>query len=89
MKLDTIVTLEGNEKYYLADETVQNGIKYFLANKLDENEEITTEACIFEEIKDGEDFYLDEVTDAEKMKYLTAVFTSNLINDIEEIKEEA
>ncbi|NLL02019.1 MAG: hypothetical protein GX265_03255 [Mollicutes bacterium] len=89
MQLDSIVTLEDNEKYYLADETVQNGIKYFLANKLDETEEITTEAYIFEEIKDGEDFYLDEVTDVEKMKYLTAVFTSNLINDMEEMKEEA
>lgn len=89
MKLDTVVTLEGNEKYYLADETVQNDTKYFLANKLDENDEISIESCIFEEIKDGEDFYLDEVLDQSKIKYLTAVFTSNLISDIDELKEEA
>lgn len=88
MKLDTVVTLEGNEKYYLADETIQNDVKYFLANKLDEKDGISTEACIFEEIKDGDDFYLDEVTDVDKVKYLTAVFTSNLISDIDELKEE-
>ena len=89
MELDTIVTLEGNEKYYLADETIQNDVKYFLANKLDDNEEVTTESCIFEEIKEGEDIYLDEVLDVTKIKYLTTVFTSNLISDLEEMNEEA
>ncbi len=87
MKLDTVVTLEGNEKYYLVDETIQNDKKYFLANKLDDNEEITIESCIFEEIKDGEDYYLDEIVDENIIKYLTTVFTSNLISDIDELKE--
>ena len=84
MHLDTIVTLEGNERFYLADETVQNDVKYFLANKLDDKDELTIDSCIFEEVVEGEDFYLDQVTDEAKIKYLTAVFTSNLISDMEE-----
>ncbi len=88
MKLDTVVTLEGNEKYYLADETIQNDVKYFLANKLDEDEELTIESCIFEEIQEGEDFYLEEIEDIDKLKYLNTVFTSNLISDLDELKEE-
>ncbi|MDD2505345.1 MAG: hypothetical protein PHF21_03635 [Bacilli bacterium] len=88
MKLDTVVTLEGNEKYYLADKTIQNDKTYFLANKLDQNEEISIESCIFEEIKNDEDYYLDEIVDVDKVKYLTAVFTSNLISDIDELKED-
>ncbi|MDD2208672.1 MAG: hypothetical protein PHG03_01855 [Bacilli bacterium] len=90
MEIDTIVTLEGNEKYYLADVTIQNDVKYFLANKLDEKEELTKESCIFEEVKDGDEIYLDEVLDQTKLKYITTVFTSSLISDLEdEINEEA
>ena len=87
MDLDSIVTLEGNENYYLADMTIQSDIKYFLANKLDENNEATIHSCIFEEIKEDDDFYLEEVIDVDKIKYLTAVFTSNLISNLDETKE--
>ncbi|MDD4187553.1 MAG: hypothetical protein PHX04_02145 [Bacilli bacterium] len=84
MEIDTIVTLEEKEKYYLADMTIQNDVKYFLANKLDDNEDLMKESCIFEEVLDGDDIYLDEVLDINKIKYLTTIFTSNLISDLED-----
>ena len=37
MKVDTIVTLDGNERYYLVDKTEQDGKTYFLATKLKED----------------------------------------------------
>ncbi|MDD2409522.1 MAG: hypothetical protein PHD03_02240 [Bacilli bacterium] len=88
MKLDTIVELEGNKKYYILDETIQNDKKYFLATKLDENEEMTDESIIFEENKVGEDFFLKEVTEESTAKYILSVFTTTLINEIETEKKE-
>lgn len=88
MMLDTIVELEGNKKFYIIDETLQNDKKYFLATKLDENEEMTSESTIFEENVVGEDTYLKEVTDEEIKKYILSVFTTTLINEIDETKKE-
>lgn len=88
MEIGNMVQLENNNKYYLVDETVQNDIKYFLANKLDDKEKITTDAVIFKEtIKDGES-YLKEVQDEEIGKYILSVFTTTLINEIEDEKKE-
>ena len=58
MKVDTIVEMENGENFYIADETVQNGVKYYLANKVDENDEPTTDTKIFKETLDGNDIYL-------------------------------
>ncbi|MDD2238890.1 MAG: hypothetical protein PHH51_03315 [Bacilli bacterium] len=88
MKLDTVVELESNKKYYILDETIQNDKKYFLATKLDENEEMTAESTIFEENKVGEDFFLKEVTDDKTARYILSVFTTTLINEIEDEKKE-
>lgn len=88
MMLDTIVELEGNKKYYIIDETLQNDKKYFLATKLDENEEMTSESTIFVENIVGEDTYLQEVNDDEIKKYILSVFTTTLINEIDETKKE-
>ncbi|MDD4706175.1 MAG: hypothetical protein PHS24_03065 [Bacilli bacterium] len=88
MKLDTIVELEGNKKYYILDETIQNDKKYFLATKLDENEEMTAESTIFEENKVGEDIFLKEVTNEETARYILSVFTTTLINEIDDEKKE-
>ena len=63
MKVDTIVEMENGENFYIADETVQNGVKYYLANKVDENDEPTTDTKIFKETLDGNDIYLDVVKD--------------------------
>ena len=85
METETIVTFAENEKYYLSAETVQNNIKYFLANKLDADEELTIEATIFEEIKYDDGYYLDEVKNEKMLHFLTAVFTSNMISEVDEM----
>jgi len=85
MKKEMIVTLEGNKKYYLAEETIQNNIKYYLANELNEIENQTDKSVILEEIKTENDYYLDLVTDEKNLKFLSAIFISNFISEIEEI----
>lgn len=84
MKVDTIVEMENGENFYIADETVQNGIKYYLANKVDENDEPTTDTKIFKETLDGNDIYLDVVKDESELNYLGAIFLANFSNDLEE-----
>ncbi len=83
MKLDTIVELEDNQKYYVVDETFQNNKKYFLVTRLDENEKITTESVIFEENKVNNDIFLKEVKDKEIEKDILSIFTSSLIKELE------
>jgi len=85
MTLETIVTLEDGERYYLADETVQNGIKYFLANKLDGEDNLTEESFIFQETVDGADTYLDLVEDETVSNYIAAVFTANFVSEVDEM----
>ena len=84
MKVDTIVEMENGENFYIADETVQNGVKYYLANKGDENDEPTTDTKIFKETLDGNDIYLDVVKDESELNYLGAIFLANFSNDLEE-----
>ncbi len=88
MKIDTIIKLENNKKYHLIDETIQDDIKYFLANELDENENITDKSVIFKEtIQDGHS-HLKEVQDEKIGKFILSVFTTTLINELEEEKKE-
>lgn len=86
MEIDTVVTLDDNKKYYLADVTEQDGKRYFLANLIDEEGDPTLESNIFVEDKEGDNYYLDPVTDEKVFNYITAVFAANL-NDL--IQEEA
>ena len=89
MKIDTVVTLDGQDKYYLADEYIENGIKFFIANKLDENSELTDETCIFSEETDETGVYLDEVDDEEVKERLLAIFASNFVAEVDALPEEA
>ncbi len=60
LEINTIITLENNEKYQIINESLYNGKKYFLANHL--NKETET---IFEEELEGLDIYVREVLDKE------------------------
>ena len=84
MEAQKLITLNDQDKYYLVDQTIQNNIKYFLANKL-VNEEISNQTIILKEKKVGEDFYLEEETDKKTLKFLSTIFISKLINEIDEI----
>ena len=88
MKIDTIVTLDGNEKYYLSLETIQDNNKYFLALKVDENDEPLDESKIFLEEVDGDNYFLTEVEDEDILKYLGAVFVTRFNENIDKLNEE-
>ncbi|MCI9279773.1 MAG: hypothetical protein HFJ02_03120 [Bacilli bacterium] len=60
LEINTIITLENNEKYQIINENLYNGKKYFLANNINSNTE-----TIFEEELEGLDIYVREVLDKE------------------------
>lgn len=89
MKTDTVVTLDDNIKYYLSDETVYEDNKYFLATRLDEEDDMTEDSYIFKEFKEGDRFRLEQVVDEKTYNYIAAVFTTNFISLVEEDSEGA
>lgn len=84
MKVNAIVEMENGENFYIADETLQNGVKYYLANKVDENDEPTEESKIFKETLEGNNIYLDVVKDEDELNYITAIFLANFSNMLDE-----
>ena len=85
MEKDTIVTLDENDRWYLAEETTQDGKKYFLAVIVDENNEPGDISKIYEEEKENGEYYLTEVTDEKILNYLTAVFIAKANDKLDEI----
>ena len=83
--INSVVTLEDNEKWYLSDETEQNGVKYYLGVKLDDKEEPTNQSRIFMEEKEGEDTFLTEVEDQQIINYLSAIFASKYNDKLDEL----
>jgi len=88
MNIETIVTLEDNERYYLVDETVVQGTKYFLANMLDDKDNLTDKSVIFEEKKEGDDIFVDVVKEQKLFNYITALFTASFIEKVNELEDE-
>ncbi len=80
MKPGQIVTLDDNEKYLLLMDSVQEGHKFFYANKLTNDEKTTSEYELFEETKEGDDIYLSIIDDDEIREFLITVFTSDLLD---------
>ena len=81
MKVDTIVTLDGNERYYLVDKTEQDAKTYFLATKLKEDNTPLEESQIFEEIVEEGTTYLETVADELTYNQLAAIFVTKF-NDL-------
>lgn len=87
MKKDTIITLEDNTKYALLDETEIDGGKYFIAVKLDKNENPTTEYEVFEEdIEDGET-YMGVLEEGDYKQAILVDFTNNYMHMVGELME--
>ncbi len=80
MKKGQIITLEDNEKYLLLMDTMQEGHKFFYANKLTPDEKTTSEYEYFEETVEGEDTYMEIVMDEEIKEFLHTVFTTDLLD---------
>ena len=78
LRTNTIIQLEGDEKFVLLSETEYDGGHYFLAMGVDEEKEVIPEkVAILEEIieeEDGEEaIYVDRVTEPEQVIVLTAI----------------
>ncbi len=79
LKINTIITLENQEKYVVLNETMYGGIKYFLVMGVDENKDIVpTNIAILEEIIEGEEIFVDRVRDPELIVILTRILKSQI-----------
>jgi hypothetical protein len=79
LEINTIITLESNEKFVLLNETMYGGVKYFLVIGVDDNRNvIPTNVAIVEEIIDGNDVYVDRVKDPELIIILTRILKSQI-----------
>lgn len=81
-----IITLDDdvNERYMLVNETVQGGVKYYLAAKVDENDTPTLESLIFEEVIENNERYMILVKDEERYNSLAAIFISDFNQMVDE-----
>lgn len=79
LKINTIITLENNEKYVVLNETMYGGTKYFLVMGVDNNKNIIpNNIAILEEIIEGQDIYVDRVRDQELIIILTRILKAQL-----------
>ena len=91
MKKGQIITLDDNEKYLLLLDTIQEGHKFFYANKLTADEKNTSDFEIFEETIEDGDTYMEIVEDDEVKEFLVKVFTVDLmdvVNDFDKLVKE-
>ena len=87
MKIGQIITLDDNEKYLLLLDTIQEGHKFFYANKLNQNEENTNDYEIFEEVKEDNDTFMEIVEDEEVKNFLINVFTVDMIDVVSKYED--
>ena len=85
--LNSVITLDNNQKWYITDETEQGNDKFYLAVKLDENNNPDAESKIFKEVKANGKVFLDDQIDAETYQYLSAIFITNYSNKSDEIAD--
>ncbi len=79
LKINTIISLENDEQYVILNETMYGGIKYFLVMGVDKNKDvIPNNVAIIEEIIDGQDVYVDKVTDPELIVILTRILKAQM-----------
>lgn len=79
LQINTIISLENNEKYVVLNETMYGGVKYFLVMGVDNNKNIIpTNVAIIEEIIDGQNIYVNRVKDPELIIILTRILKSQI-----------
>ena len=79
LKTNTIITLENQEKYVVLNETMYGCIKYFLVMGVTDSGDIVSDKVkILEEVIDGNDVYVDPVTDNELIIILTRILKAQL-----------
>lgn len=79
LQINTIISLENNEKYVVLNETMYGGVKYFLVMGVDnEKNIIPSNVAIIEEIVDGQNIYVNRVKDPELIIILTRILKSQI-----------
>lgn len=88
MKTGQIIELDDNSKYLLLMDTMQEGHKFFYANKLTDDNKTTKEYEYFEETtEDDGSTYMETILDEDIREFLHTVFTTDLLNTALEIEE--
>ena len=80
MKTGQIIELDDNSKYLLLMDTVQEGHKFFYANKLTDDNKTTGEYEYFEETTEDGNTYMETILDEEIREFLHTVFTTDLLD---------
>lgn len=79
LSINTIITLDTNEKYIVLNETLYEGNKYFMVMGIDDKKQVIPEkAGIFKECVEGLDTYIVKVEEPELLANLTKVFKKQI-----------
>ena len=79
MKINTIITLDNQEKYMVLNSTVYENSNYYLVMGMDENNEvISSKVAIFKAENEGEDIYVTKVEDNDLMVTITNLLKSQI-----------
>lgn len=79
LSINTIITLENKEKFVVLNETMYEGIKYFMVMGIDDNKQIIpTKVSIFKEVVEGLDTYIIKVKNSDLMTKLTDILREQI-----------
>jgi len=79
LTINTIITLENNEKFVVLNETIYEGNKYFMVMGIDENKEIIpSKVSIVKELVEGIETFIIKITDSELISKLTDVLREQI-----------
>lgn len=87
MSINNVITLDNNENYLLLEKAELNNINYFLAVKLNSEEEPTEEYKILEEEIENNDTYVSELKDTNIINELLSSFTTSLQNSLDSLPD--
>ena len=80
--IDKIVELDNDKKYVILDGKKIEGVHYYFALRLDNNEEPTNNYLFFEEKKVDNDVYFLPIVDEELRDILLTAFTMNYVDKV-------
>ena len=79
MKINTIITLDNQERYMVLNQTTYENQDYYLVMGMDENNEvISSKVAIKTKKKEGEDIYVTKVEDNDLMVKITNLLKSQI-----------
>lgn len=81
MKKTDMIILENQDKFTLISEIEKEGNKYFLAGKLDENDNLDTKSYqVFKAIKTDDGEYVETIVDEKLLEILLKEFQDEISN---------